>query len=344
MINGINSYSSYNYTSTFNNAPNIKSSNVVNDNSNLVSDKSQAINKVLGYGVDKDGYFTSDFNEAAGIPKDYKIHSNTMQSFLKTEANGTFQSYKNIDIAKTLGNAYKIVSQLLEKSPELSSKQSFSKEDLANYFPQNYRIDKQSGEVKQLYSYDEIKQISQSGGFKNISSNESIVPSFFTMDNEQGSTPKPFDTNILSKGYFKIDAKQYTDENGKLTKAGLLVGFLSKNVHTGITPKPLISGETTIWGKIQGLDEILSQSEVNSLDKALSGTLNLTNPKAVATFLEAMNDTDIQSFKEKMQELKSPQDNNGKSIMELIEEVIGKHLKLLLNNENKVKRSLDMKV
>ncbi|ELZ6432346.1 hypothetical protein UXV10_001076, partial [Campylobacter coli] len=54
MINGINSYSSYNYTNTFsNNTPNTKSSNTVNETSNLVSDKSGAVNKVLGYGVDE---------------------------------------------------------------------------------------------------------------------------------------------------------------------------------------------------------------------------------------------------------------------------------------------------
>ncbi|EBF5859959.1 hypothetical protein FI409_01265, partial [Campylobacter coli] len=68
MINGINSYSSYNYTNTFsNNTPNTKSSNVIANN-NLVSDKSQAVDKILGYGVDKEGFFTSDFNEAAGLP------------------------------------------------------------------------------------------------------------------------------------------------------------------------------------------------------------------------------------------------------------------------------------
>lgn len=57
MINGINSYSSYNYTNTFsNNTPNTKSSNTVNETSNLVSDKSRAVSKMLGYGVDKDGF------------------------------------------------------------------------------------------------------------------------------------------------------------------------------------------------------------------------------------------------------------------------------------------------
>ncbi|EIA55460.1 hypothetical protein cco115_04773, partial [Campylobacter coli 2692] len=59
MINGINSYSSYNYTNTFsNNTPNTKSSNTVNETSNLVSDKSRTVSKMLGYGVDKDGFFT----------------------------------------------------------------------------------------------------------------------------------------------------------------------------------------------------------------------------------------------------------------------------------------------
>ncbi|EIA86973.1 hypothetical protein cco69_00005, partial [Campylobacter coli 202/04] len=75
MINNINSYSNYNYANTFSNTPNTKSSNVINKTSNLVSDKSQVVNKVLGYGVDKDGFFTSDFNEKAGIPKDYKIYA-----------------------------------------------------------------------------------------------------------------------------------------------------------------------------------------------------------------------------------------------------------------------------
>lgn len=43
MINGINSYSNYNYTNTFSNTTsNTKSSNAIANN-NLVSDKSQAI-------------------------------------------------------------------------------------------------------------------------------------------------------------------------------------------------------------------------------------------------------------------------------------------------------------
>ncbi|WP_367575323.1 Cj0814 family flagellar-dependent secreted protein, partial [Campylobacter coli] len=116
MINGINSYSSYNYTNTFsNNATNIKSSNAINETSNLVSDKSQAVNKVLGYGVDKDGFFTSDFNEKAGIPKDYKIYVDDVENLVKHIINSNSKFFTSIDIAKSVGNAYKVFSQLVDE-------------------------------------------------------------------------------------------------------------------------------------------------------------------------------------------------------------------------------------
>ncbi|EGC9982834.1 hypothetical protein GL517_04175 [Campylobacter coli] len=129
MINGINSYSSYNYTNTFsNNTSNIKSSNVANDNSSLVSDKSRAVSKMLGYGVDKDGFFTSDFNEAAGLPKDYKIYAdglnNFVNNFIKRQP-----FYSQIDIAKTIGDAYNSFSSFVK---DKGLGESFQEQDLKN--------------------------------------------------------------------------------------------------------------------------------------------------------------------------------------------------------------------
>ncbi|EAL8256768.1 hypothetical protein DW549_01710 [Campylobacter coli] len=129
MINGINSYSSYNYTNTFsNNTPNTKSSNTVNETSNLVSDKSRAVSKMLGYGVDKDGFFTSDFNEAAGLPKDYKIYAdglnNFVNNFIKRQP-----FYSQIDIAKTIGDAYNSFSSFVK---DKGLGESFQEHDLKN--------------------------------------------------------------------------------------------------------------------------------------------------------------------------------------------------------------------
>ncbi|EIA93968.1 hypothetical protein cco78_08609, partial [Campylobacter coli LMG 23342] len=72
--------------STFNNSfvnLNIKNNNNSSLNSNTsnaknlqdTQDTTKTSNKVLGYEVDKDGFFTSEFNKAAGIPKDYKIYA-----------------------------------------------------------------------------------------------------------------------------------------------------------------------------------------------------------------------------------------------------------------------------
>ncbi|ELZ2631351.1 hypothetical protein TYI20_001335 [Campylobacter coli] len=124
MINGINSYSSYNYT---NNTSNTKSSNVIANN-NLVSDKSQAVDKILGYGVDKEGFFTSDFNKAAGLPKDYKIYAdglnNFVNNFIKRQP-----FYSQIDIAKTIGNAYNSFSSFVK---DKGLGESFQEQDLKN--------------------------------------------------------------------------------------------------------------------------------------------------------------------------------------------------------------------
>lgn len=124
MINGINSYSNYNYT---NNTSNTKSSNVIANN-NLVSDKSQAVDKILGYGVDKEGFFTSDFNEAASLPKDYKIYAdglnNFVNNFIKRQP-----FYSQIDIAKTIENAYNSFSSFVK---DKGLGESFQEQDLKN--------------------------------------------------------------------------------------------------------------------------------------------------------------------------------------------------------------------
>ncbi|AJP34571.1 Cj0814 family flagellar-dependent secreted protein [Campylobacter jejuni] len=124
MINGINSYSNYNYT---NNTSNTKSSNVIANN-NLVSDKSQAVDKILGYGVDKEGFFTSDFNEAAGLPKDYKTYAdglnNFVNNFIKRQP-----FYSQIDIAKTIGDAYNSFSSFVK---DKGLGESFQEQDLKN--------------------------------------------------------------------------------------------------------------------------------------------------------------------------------------------------------------------
>ena len=106
---------------------------------------------VLGYKVDKDGYFTNEFNKAAGIPDDYKIHSDTIKSLVDVRTNkGDFtRSFKVIDIAKTVGNAYKVLTQLVDEKT-LNSKESFTTDEISK-FTQGYEYDKKTLKITKKY-------------------------------------------------------------------------------------------------------------------------------------------------------------------------------------------------
>lgn len=51
-----------------------------NSNQNLAKPKNETINKILGYEVDKEGFLTVDFNEKAGLPKDFKLRKRSKKS------------------------------------------------------------------------------------------------------------------------------------------------------------------------------------------------------------------------------------------------------------------------
>ncbi|EKT6351786.1 hypothetical protein QEU16_001680, partial [Campylobacter coli] len=101
-----------------------------------------------GYSVDKDGYMGSDFNKAAGLPEDFKIHKSTLDeiysfntSFKEHTANdlGVSNYYTNIDMADTIRQYYSKFNQIINHSFGNSNKTSFSVEDL-NSLPKGYSI------------------------------------------------------------------------------------------------------------------------------------------------------------------------------------------------------------
>ncbi|EAI0684915.1 hypothetical protein E0316_02065, partial [Campylobacter coli] len=92
-----------------------------------------------GYSVDKDGYMGSDFNKAAGLPEDFKIHKSTLDeiysfntSFKEHTANdlGVSNYYTNIGMADTIRQYYSKFNQIINHSFGNSNKTSFSVEDL----------------------------------------------------------------------------------------------------------------------------------------------------------------------------------------------------------------------
>ena len=254
--------------------PNIKNninsslnSNTSNSNvKNLqdTQDHTKTSNKVLGYDVDSEGYFTSDFNKAAGIPEDIKIHSGTMESLVKifTSEKDPFRAFENIDIAKTVGNAYKILSQVVGEDI-LNSKDSFSLEEIAN-FPQGYEFNRQSMQVTKIYN--SAKDYLNGGldfDYKNatdtkintlfFNSTENLmkgIPATDIFNNNNGGKE-----NIYTGVFFDTTASKYANSDGSITKGGLLVAIINANIYT-------VEGETTRMGKTTGFDKSMSAKEV----------------------------------------------------------------------------------
>ncbi|EPM3523820.1 Cj0814 family flagellar-dependent secreted protein [Campylobacter jejuni] len=86
-----------------------------------------------GYSVDKDGYMGSDFNKAAGLPEDFKIHKSTLdeierfnQHRMADETSGNY--YNSFDMASIVKSYYNSFNQVISAFP--NDKTSFSKADL----------------------------------------------------------------------------------------------------------------------------------------------------------------------------------------------------------------------
>ncbi len=102
-----------------------------------------------GYSVDKDGYMGSDFNKAAGLPEDFKIHKSTLDEIKKAAENdpvvsstkeylGVSEYYTNIDMAETIKQYYNLFSNALSQSFP-NDKTSFSEADI-NSMPSGYGV------------------------------------------------------------------------------------------------------------------------------------------------------------------------------------------------------------
>ncbi|EAI9816265.1 hypothetical protein GIF26_00220 [Campylobacter coli] len=113
------------------------------------ADISTSTNTAYGYSVDKDGYMGSDFNKAAGLPEDFKIHKSTLDEIKKAAENepyiadmkqyfGVSEYYTNIDMAETIKQYYNLFSNALGQSFP-NDKTSFSEADI-NSMPKGYAI------------------------------------------------------------------------------------------------------------------------------------------------------------------------------------------------------------
>ncbi|EAK1279587.1 hypothetical protein CES56_06140 [Campylobacter jejuni] len=99
-----------------------------------------------GYSADKDGYMGSDFNKAAGLPNDFKIHKSTLDEIYNfneaqyqdiKEQLGISRYFTNIDMADTIKQYYNQFNQIVNHTFNDTNKTSFTEADI-NSMPKGY--------------------------------------------------------------------------------------------------------------------------------------------------------------------------------------------------------------
>ena len=258
MLNGLNNNT---YTQSYKTSINSKQA------ASLSTATNQTSSLVLGYKVDKDGYFTDEFNKQAGIPSDYKIHSSTLESLVRIETQSDYmkRTFDSIDILKTVNNAYKILSQIVGEDT-LNSKDSFSLDEIRN-FPQGFSYNRQSMQVTKIHN--SIHEFgSAAADFNGKESNKQMIstlffnPSFKGGDGRQPLKPTTdiFNNNnggkesVGSGVFMDPHGEKYTNKDGSITRGGLLAAVINSNLDVK-------EGETTVFGKKQGFDKSVDSKE-----------------------------------------------------------------------------------
>ncbi|MHB70062.1 hypothetical protein EBI20_02065 [Campylobacter jejuni] len=110
------------------------------------ADTSNIVSLAYGYGVDANGYMGSNFNKAAGLPEDFKIHKSTLDEIYNfneaqyqdiKEQIGISRYFTNIDMADTIKQYYNQFNQIVNHTFNDTNKTSFTEVDI-NSMPKGY--------------------------------------------------------------------------------------------------------------------------------------------------------------------------------------------------------------
>ena len=294
------------YSLNLENIKNQTSSLNTNLKQNLVRDKSEAVSEILSYGVDSEGFFTSDFNEAAGLPKDFKIYAKDLENLVNSYKNKDI--FTSIDIAKSMQNAYKVFSAL-----KLGDKDFISNEDLKS-LAIGYELDiKNLTVIKTYEEYDEFNS-------KIMNSNANLLGHLptslnFTFSRFEGK--KNLDINELLKGL----SKEAYLKDDKLSKSGLFVSFFKNSPHRAI-----LEGEATVLGMSAGFGKVGSALAIELSEILTSGTLD-----DFKTILNLMSKhSNVDEFKQEWLKLKALND-------ELLKNEKSNSKELNLNSQENIK-------
>ncbi|EDO9273428.1 hypothetical protein GPG23_08890, partial [Campylobacter coli] len=251
-----------------------------------------------GYSVDKDGYMGSDFNKAAGLPEDFKIHKSTLDEIYNfneaqyqdiKEQLGISRYFTNIDMADTIKQYYNQFNQIVNHTFNDTNKTSFTEADI-NSMPKGYISVGYKG-------LDFLDQSNPYNALGLVNHSNAKVTNVFKTDDEfheaqaiqmgmMGIDFYPQKLNIstqslsqgaLMEGGFNPDMSVYPqNEDGSYSKEALFMSFLKSSGG-----EALEGGNTTLNPLVKAHIEAMTKESFDgslaSLDDIMTGKVDFAS-------------------------------------------------------------------
>ncbi|EAK8284261.1 hypothetical protein E7M71_07230, partial [Campylobacter coli] len=230
-------------------------------------------NTAYGYSVDKDGYMGSDFNKAAGLPEDFKIHKSTLDEIERFNqhnmAGATSGNYYNsFDMASIVKSHYNSFNQVIRAFP--NDKTSFSEADLEQ-LPKglNYgRNENKEQVVTNIFNAEQLKEAQELDCIAGLGINW-VKLDFSPQSMEQGPS---------KEGGFNPDMSVYPkNEDGSYSKEALFMSFLKSYSPIPSPNQVVFSPEAKVREAKLELEMKANPSFSVSLDDIMTGKVDFAS-------------------------------------------------------------------
>ncbi len=227
-----------------------------------------------GYSVDKDGYMGSDFNKAAGLPEDFKIHKSTLdeierfnQHGMADETSGNY--YDSFDMVSIVKSYYNSFNQVISAFP--NDKTSFSEADLEQ-LPKGLNYGRNENKEKIVKNIFNAEQFHEAQAIKYSTMN--LGMNLMKLD----FSPQSMEQGPSNEGEFNPDMSVYPqNEDGNYSKEALFMSFLKSYPPFPSPNQVVFSPEAKVCEAKLELEMKANPSFDISLDDIMTGKVDFAS-------------------------------------------------------------------
>ncbi|EPS3559689.1 Cj0814 family flagellar-dependent secreted protein [Campylobacter jejuni] len=238
------------------------------------ADTSNIVSLAYGYGVDANGYMGSDFNKAAGLPEDFKIHKSTLdeierfnQHGMADETSGNY--YDSFDMASIVKSYYNSFNQVISAFP--NDKTSFSEADLEQ-LPKGLNYGRNENKEKIVKNIFNAEQFHEAQAIKYSTMN--LGMNLMKLD----FSPQSMEQGPSNEGEFNPDMSVYPqNEDGNYSKEALFMSFLKSYPPFPSPNQVVFSPEAKVREAKLELEMKANPSFSVSLDDIMTGKVDFAS-------------------------------------------------------------------